>query len=1383
MSAKMRLTTAIGMVLFVFLLSAVTTVPALADDGIPPAEAPIVTEPQDASSDPEPVDETEPVSSPDPEPAPVEEAESAPVEETLSGEELLSDLPEGTEVVVLDEQGETVPLVTEEAAEIIAVADPMWCPAGVTPGAATCSFSYANLKLLFDNLMNGTAVRGDGMTPLSPAGNGVIWITGYATSGFAADTSAAAIILNGSDPDVASILNFSLTLKGGWTGTGTTINTADASVFNKTISIINWQGDVTLSDIVISGTTGGDGLTVTTTKNIALTRVQSNSNAGKGAELNSTAGTGKITVTSSQFNLNGGVYGLQASSNGIITLSNVTASGNSPNGYGAYLDNGPSPSKAGVTLSGVNTFNDNQWDGLVIYSSGAILANDVTANGNGTTIAGGGGASLYNAYAGVTAGVTLTGTSNFSDNFSTGLTITTNGAIKASNVIANSNNGSGRGAYLNNSSASTPQPITLTGNNQFKYNTYGGLMVVSKGLITLNNITANGATNGNGLDVDQCILVLGSCTASGSGGLKLTGTNVFNDNSSYGIFVDSVGALTLNNVTANRNGLPGSGYGAFLLNTGAATPKSVTLTGTNVFDGNKNGGLYISSNGAIKVNNITASNNVSGPGAYLINANTGASGGVTVSGTNFFNNNYSTGFEVVSYGAISLSSTQATENGLLASSGSGVVITNTGGGAQPVTLSGINDFSGNYATGLVISSAGVVKLNSVTSSNSDVGYGASVSTSYNSTTVYSFVLSGTNVFNSNPGYGLYLNATGMISLNNVTASNNHNVGLYAFNTASGISAPRNVVMTGVNFFNDNWFTGLAIESYGSITLANVTASGNGQTNGYGANLYNAGGMTPKSVTLTGTNVFNGNYNTGLYVFSLGAIAVSNVTANDNGVVNDNGAYLNNNDVDAVGGVTLSGVNTFTGNNEEGLIVSTRGAITVNSLRASNNGTNSTHEGAQLSNSAASSPQPVTLTGVSEFNGNFGYGLSVFSLGQITASNLTANDNQTGAGVSLYNDLGSSTAGVTLTGVNTFNDNWFNGLEVGSFGTINLLSTQITANGNGLSLSSGYGVTLVNSTAATPKSVKIGGTNIFNENYQGGLNIESDGAITTNNLTANSNTSGSGANLNNAGGGAAGSVTLTGTNSFNTNYNTGLVINSLGAITASNVTASDTSNGYGAILANNGGAGGVTLSGKNTFNGNDGTGLDVTTTGAITLNNVTASQNGQGGSGYGAFLSNTAASGPQAVKLTGTNTFDGNETLGLYVDSLGAITINNLSASYTVSGGGAQLFNTGVGAVGNVTLTGVNTFNENNGTGLHIGSKGNVSVTKVTADGNTGDGLYTNPTGTITLTCGSFTNNTGYGWRLTSLAGITLKGVFSAGNSSGDTWFGTVPVVTRNCPLP
>ena len=122
------------------------------------------------------------------------------------------------------------------------------------------------------------------------------------------------------------------------------------------------------------------------------------------------------------------------------------------------------------------------------------------------------------------------------------------GAILVSNLTANLNGA--YGAWLDNTSATiTPQPITLSGTNQANANSQEGAVVRSKGVITINNLTAR--WNGNdGLE------------ASNSGAavptpIYLTGINVFVGNGGDGARLQSIGDVIAYRVTADDNASDG----------------------------------------------------------------------------------------------------------------------------------------------------------------------------------------------------------------------------------------------------------------------------------------------------------------------------------------------------------------------------------------------------------------------------------------------------------------------------------------------------------------------------------------------------------------------------------------------------------------------------------------------------------------------------------------------------------------------------------------------------------------------------------------------------------------------------------------------------------
>lgn len=1336
MPSKIRTTIVSIITLIVFVFSAVFTVPVLADGETPP-----------------PVEGTEP---------------APPVEEEPS----LAEVPEGTQVVVLNEQGESVPLATQEAAEIIAGADPIWCPSGVavpkpgmngctTPGPLNVNYDPTSLTSLLAYLAAN-----------QPAKDGTIWIEGDFDSG--TEDPGQNYVLDGDNAGTFNIMgDYRLTIKGGWDGcTPTCVGTTDPnnpSEFNGRLQIFNWNNDVTLSDLYFISTSGSDPFSIYTTKNITLTRVTSQGNFSGGGYLDNSAGTGKITINSSmflnnagfsglrvfstnlitlnnvtatgntgygvfvngtlgtadiminggQFSYNQGLAGLSVQGNGMITLNNVTASGNSgaSTSNGVQLDNTGSPGAKGITLSGVNIFNDNKNHGLSISTAGAITANDVTADNNGISGAYGYGVVLNNTYASGPKPITFTGTNIFTDNRDGGLYINTFGAVKLNSVHANSNNG--MGVYIYNAGASTAQAVTLSGTSTFKYNNGGGLLIDTKGLITLNNVTANANTNGDGVSLNNNYALFSS-------GVNITGTNTFNDNASDGLRVMTRGAISAMNLNASGNGDSVAEYGVYLDNLNGAA-KSVTLNGVNTFNNNYFGGLYVTTKGAITANSLNASGNTNGFGVNLENSTAATAQAVKLTGTNVFSDNYSYGLYVSSLGAISVNSFTANSNGTPSSTVYGVYLYNNTAG-QGVTLSGVNTASNNYLSGLYVTSQGTITVNSLRADENGLlanGSGASIT---NTGGIGSVIFTGTSSFNDNQGAGLEINSAGTVTLSNISASNSvDSVGVFVQNTNSGASAPKNVMLSGVNVFSNNDNDGLSISTYGVVTLNSVSAIGNGTGvgNGNGVSVTNPFDATlARDVILTGTNVFSDNGSNGLAVSTLGSIKLNNVTANNN---DSAGVNLNNLIASpTVGNITLTGVNTFNDNDGNGLYIITYGIVTASNLNATGNG----GQGASIDNSGSSN-KTVTLSGVNKFNDNQSSGLTIVSQGTITASSLSASGNLSEYGVQLSNNFVGSTGSVTLTGASIFNNNYYSGLDISSRGAITLNTTSIQANGNGTGLVSndGYGVYLNNASAAAPKAVVIKGNNTLLSNYSSGLRVVSKGAITANNLISNGSINGAGADLDNDGSGAVGAVTITGTNTFNNNYNDGLYIVSLGA---------------------------------------------------ITTNNITANQNGLTTSRSGASLASSGAG--QAIKMTGSNTFNGNQFSGLSIDSLGAVSINNLTANDTNAGGGASIYNNG-GGTGNVTLTGLNTFNNNSGDGLQIGSNGNVSLTKIYADGNTGDGLYTNPDGTVTLTCGNFTNNGNRGWYLLSLEGITITGVVSAGNGAADVWFGSAPVVTRNCPLP
>ncbi|HUI88327.1 MAG TPA: right-handed parallel beta-helix repeat-containing protein [Anaerolineales bacterium] len=923
----------------------------------------------------------------------------------------LSQAPAGTKVVILNSNGDKIPLGSQAARDIISSGDPIWCPNTVTTpnnsGLHGCTAAAPNLFDLIANISSNVN---------KPNADGTIWILGYSDNTDPGpnhpDSSNSAIIINGLNAaSFGSWANFSLTLKGGWKGCVPTcsnaIDTNSPSQFQVPINIDNWNGNVILSDIAISSPSG-TGLTVTTTKNITLTRVQSNGNSGDGADLDNSGGTGAVTASSGTFDSNSG-SGLVIYSNGSITLNTITASDNS-GGYGAYVDNSSAPHAQAVNITGTNNiFNDNYLNGLLAFSLGHISAGNLHADGNsagvdGSNYAYSGGVQLENDFAG-TGTITISGTNTFTNNYEDGLDAYSDGAITTNNLTATRNGLQGNptssfewiGAALDNSNSLTPQNITMGGNNDFESNFNDGVDAIASGVLTINNITSKN----NGTSVGTSSQLQGGVGAylQGARAVTLSGTNLFDGNYSTITFDD--------------------GNPADYLQTPMAS-------------------LTISSDGSIRINNVTASDDLAGAGAILDDCNdqgTGCAntaGSIAITGANIFNDNYLDGLDVDSFGNIAAKNLSA--NGNL---GMGVFLMN-----------------GNASATTSLNSKGYVALSS------------------------------TNTFTDNLDDGMDIYSNGPIKAGNLQAVNNGGAGVILDNSSSPNAVPldnsgvvaalssvstqtaQSVTLTNYNVFSDNGFDGLEVYSNGTITLSSISANGNGA--GYGAYIANDETGFRSGVTLSGNDSFNDNYLDGLDILSYGAISVTTVslTADGNGLSGNNGVgvYLDN-------------------------CVDQGAGCTVGSARS------------------------VVLSGSNVIDGNYGQyydgvntydeaGLVTYSKGRITASNVTANDTVNGAGAVLDNSQGSSSSNVALAGASEFDQNAGDGLDVHSHGA--LAVTKVIADGNLGVVASGYAGTGVNVSAVSKVTLTCG--DVLN-NLGYGINVSASPLLTLTGVLLDDNSAG------------------------------------------------------------------------------------------------------------------------------------------------------------------------------------------------------------------------------------------------------------------------------------
>ena len=376
------------LVVFMLITQMMSPVVVFADGGTPPPEAtemPPIEETNEetvvSETDTEiPADETptEEVTSeidvPSDEEIVPTESDGTEKTEDLTIAEVFEQAPENTDVVVVNKEGEIEPLATQEAAEIVEEADPIWCPDGQspTPGTNGCSPSFTTMTDVINWLITN-----------DPDAAGTVWIEdGYDS----ASEGVTGFEIDGGD--YTNLDNHALTIQGGWDGNSGSTTITGKSTFNGDyLHITNWSAKVTLNNIAVQETADA-GIVVTTTEDISLENVSSNEHDDDGAYLDNMSGSGSVTITgTSTFNNNGdssdgeGDNGLEIYSNGDVTIDGVNANGNYDDGIDVEVHNAGSLTITNTTAgSSVSTGNGD--DGLDIETDGSVFLENITAIGN-----------------------------------------------------------------------------------------------------------------------------------------------------------------------------------------------------------------------------------------------------------------------------------------------------------------------------------------------------------------------------------------------------------------------------------------------------------------------------------------------------------------------------------------------------------------------------------------------------------------------------------------------------------------------------------------------------------------------------------------------------------------------------------------------------------------------------------------------------------------------------------------------------------------------------------------------------------------------------------------------------------------------------------------
>lgn len=472
---------------------------ALADDTTPPPP------PTEEPTEP-PVEATEePVATPLPEATPTVEptAEETATTEESQVFELVADLPENTDVIILDENGNPLPLASTEAATILVEADPIWCPATQTtptPGANGCTTNQTITSLL-------TLMRTNAGGTFSQ--NGVIYLERPGGAGFTTplilDNSGASL-----GASFASISTFNLTVQGGWNGSNPGSITGDTNFgtsgpnqgFVRIGSAANpWTGNITLADITVNDNNSASNPSVAVYTNggsVTMNDVDVD-NADNSESIRVVTTSGNVTLNNVDISDADDAHGI-----------NITTTSGTVNINNSSVDNHDDGNAINVVS---NSGNVNLTNVDVDDSGGGNAVNVTTTSGN--------------------ISLSDTDVTNQRDG-NTGNLVTTSGNINVSNGSV------------------------FDGDNTGGDTNQGFVATTTTGTITISNTTFNDAygtgtgTNYNGATLSAPIVTLNSVTAS--------------NNDLNGIAISNVNQVTLNNVIAYNNGtdIPGgTGGGAF----------------------------------------------------------------------------------------------------------------------------------------------------------------------------------------------------------------------------------------------------------------------------------------------------------------------------------------------------------------------------------------------------------------------------------------------------------------------------------------------------------------------------------------------------------------------------------------------------------------------------------------------------------------------------------------------------------------------------------------------------------------------------------------------------------------------------------------------------
>jgi hypothetical protein len=1305
-------------------------------------------------------------------------------DETGEAGEAAEPMVEEPIVEIVNQDGETL---SEDSGAATTGSDPRWkvgtiwysvvvdagdCYEGTSVGAGTCFISITPITTALEKIESG----------LLPTDKKLYIDEGSFNEG---DILISGVYLNqlngliGSGSSTTTIIG-TITLDGnlgGFTFSGLTITGG--------IVVQNSAGSLVMTDMNVSNP-DGNGLEVGVADDtpahggsVTISDSLFNLSSGSGARINATS---TVTVTNSTFNGNGsGSFdrkqaGLYINTTGAINLNGVTASENY--GRGLDVDNFSALTAKNIIANsnhnyvyGIATYNG---DGISVNPSGAgtgkVTLENVTANDNdhfGIRVNGLGIVSLKNAEtvdngdSGIDVqtsnAVTING-ARVEDNSAQGIYIASAKTVTLNSITSNFNGANGvlveswGGVYPTLVTISSPKSGGGIMANHIEGNGEDGVRIFAKGQITLTNIDSLDNT-GWGLNLDNCLYNsdTGLCTGSGNVTVNVTTSNWVNGitgNSGYGLWVKSKGVVAISQTTTSNNGFEGTYVdtqgaiklsqvtasnngrnGAYLTNLSAPKGQLVSVL-DSIFDQNQGMGVYVLTAGAITFNGSSATENYSPTvgglldGSVTVVDNFIGSDGREVWG--FYGNagdeidiiveEYDFQSVVTLYNSIY--EVIASESGnYLDSNHTRIVVTLTSSDWYSIEVSYSGDFDGMTTYKLMFNDPDQTRIiypgSGALLDNSAAKANVTVSTTADNLS---------NTFDGNASYGLKINSYGNISITNPSASNNYRSGLTLDNPSSAGSVTilnKNAELG--NVLANNGWTGLTVSTLGNIVLSGLTAQDNSHE-GYSLENcqydHDLDACLGKG-TITLTNLVSDRNGIGMYVKSYGNITLTNVSGSNNSY----GITLNNED--GAGNVTLKNVSS-TNNNNTGINIYSNGQVTLSAVIAKHNFKTSDYIGV----GEAVSDYYNADVSADQWGFDTEEGVE-YTIRLYASDNSNWDVNNFIGSLALFDGDGNAVSFDSIDG-----------------GGTNALTATWTAG------ATGYYYVEVSEASGNSGFYRL---SINNENFENMTYYYVDGLT----IQTQKNVIFSGKDVND----------------LSHNSLTGLFVITQGNISLLNMRVN--SNGTeGAVLDNSNGYGTVTVNGlsdnlRSTFNSNGWQGLQIKTTGTVSLNNLTSIGNGN----KGIEVDNTYAVLPKAVTAKNLNLY-ANDSDGLSVLSNGNITLSNINAQGN-GANGVYANNDSGNPLLKVIVSGDNYFWNCGIDGLHVETSGMATLSGIDARYNGLDGIYVEAPMGIVLSKAYVKASAWDGIYLESSGAVTLTDVSSFNNGEGTNSDGIQILMAQN----